>query len=57
MMLMTLRRKASSMHVLGGQEGDDENWEGEFAITLRERAGQGREHHNKREWELAEMNS
>jgi hypothetical protein len=55
--LMTSRRKASEGHVLGEWEADDGNWEGGFAITQRERAGLDWEHHDKRERELAEMNS
>lgn len=55
--LTTSRRKASERHVPEEQEADDGNWEGGLAITQRERARQDREHHDKRERELAEMNS
>jgi hypothetical protein len=57
MTLMTLRQKASKRHVLGGWEGGDENWEGGFAITQRERTRRDRGHHDEREQEFAEINS
>jgi len=53
----TLRRKVSEKHVLGVEEGDDESGGGEFAISQRERAELDWEHHDKRERDLAEMNS